>query len=372
MKALLVSIVLLAIQLQANSQSAAQLVAAIQKAQGQLQQVSYSLQRTDTFVTGQVRAIHGKTIIQRDKKDSVLGFQFWSKRDDIDRETIYDGRLGYEVHHTNKTYEITNGRIVVAQLIGSPGGQVLFPNLVKLDTTGAISMETAEDAAFYYLTLHYPDIKEYDVSKRYTTLSIDKQRMLPVRMRSHQETLGKVQDLSYTIKDLAINETALTYDFSTKAFLNDYTQAVRQPSKALLSLKDKAAPPFELISFTEQPISSTQFKGKVVLLDFWEVWCSPCIASMPKVQALYDKYKDKGLLVYGISNETDQLEPAKKLVAKRGINFPMLKGNEQIKNTYSVNAIPLYILINKTGTISYLTEGYSEAIEAAIVKALGE
>lgn len=372
MRIIVTSLIVLLVQLHAYSQSAEKLIADIQKAQRQLKTISYTLQRTDTFVTGQVRTIHGQTIMQPDAADSVFGFLFWSKRDDLEKETIYDGRIAFSLDNDNKTYDMTTKRAALPNVLGTPGGQVVFKNLAKLDTSGVIKLEATEDKEFFYLTLHYPDIKEYDVTSIKTQLTIDKKMMLPVRMRKHQETLGKVQDLYYQVKEVLINDASRTYDFLAKPFLNDYSQIIRQPNKALMNLIDKEAPPFELISFTNTLVSSGQLKGKILLLDFWEVWCGPCIISMPKVQALYKKYMDKGLVVYGISCEKDQIESAKKLVEKRGIDFPMLAGNDLVKQAYKVNAVPLYILINKAGKISYLTEGYSNEIETAIQKALSE
>lgn len=372
MKIVILSFIVVLVQLHAYSQSAEKLIADIQKAQRQLKTISYTLQRTDTFVTGQVRIIHGQTIMQLDAADSVFGFLFWSKRDDLERETIYDGRIAFSLDNAKKTYDITTKHTALPNVLGTPGGQVVFENLAKLDTSGVTKLEASEDKDHFYLTMYYPDIKEHDVTSIITKLTIDKKMMLPVRMRKHQETLGKIQDLYYQIKEVRLNDASRKYNFLDKPFLNDYSQNIRQPDKSLMNLKDKEAPPFELISFTNTLVSSGQFKGKVLLLDFWEVWCGPCIVSMPKVQALYEKYIDEGLLVYGITCEKDQLESAKKLVEKRGVCFPMLTGNEMVKKEYKVNAVPLYILINKAGKISYLTQGYSDEIETAIQKALSE
>ncbi len=196
--------------------------------------------------------------------------------------------------------------------------------------------------------------------------------MLPLRMRAHQETLDKVQDLYYEVTSIRINEEAKGYDFEEKLFLTTCQQKLPSPNKALLALKDKDAPPFVLTSFKGIEVSSSQWNGKVVLLDFWEVWCGPCLASMPKVEALYKKYRDKGLLVYGITCEKEQLASARKMVEKRGVSLPVLVGGEAIQKQYGVNAVPLYVLINKAGKISFLSEGYSDEIQTAIQKALSE
>jgi len=71
-------------------------------------------------------------------------------------------------------------------------------------------------------------------------------------------------------------------------------------------------------------------------------------------------------------NETDQLASSKLLVEKKNFAFPMLIGNEKIKQDYHLNAVPLYVLIDKQGTISFVHEGYSDELEKAVEKLIGE
>lgn len=119
------------------------------------------------------------------------------------------------------------------------------------------------------------------------------------------------------------------------------------------------------------PVNLFSYKGKAVLIDFWEVWCGPCMASMPKVQHLYDEYKDKGFQVLGIINDTKQLEPSRLMIKNKKFSFPMLVGNVQLKKDYRLNgAVPLYVLINKSGQISFISQGYSTEMETAIKKAI--
>ena len=94
--------------------------------------------------------------------------------------------------------------------------------------------------------------------------------------------------------------------------------------------------------------------------------------SMPKVESLYEKYKDKGLLVYGISNDARGLSAAKNMVQRKGIKFPMLIGNEQFKKDYHISTIvlPMYLLIDKSGKLFFLSNGFSDEIETEIMKAL--
>ena len=72
-----------------------------------------------------------------------------------------------------------------------------------------------------------------------------------------------------------------------------------------MKLIGKVVPDFSATDLEGNPISLEQYRGKVVLIDFWTVWCSPCIAEMPNVKKVYDTYKDKGFDIIGISLDFD-------------------------------------------------------------------
>ncbi len=369
MKKLLVLIILILNVVHASSQTPKEIIAKVFNAQQTLKTVSYTLVRTDTLVTGDIRTMTGSSKILIDKTDPVFGFKFWVQMNNDNSEMVYDGHIGYETNSKDKTYTLINNPS--DQLLYRGAGHLILTDMIKLDTSKAINFKANQDSRFYYLTMFYPDIKEYSVIKRAKTVKISRETMLPLSVRQHQETLGHVQDLFYEAKEVDINNPSFSYNFSFPGFLKDYRQQIIIKSGSpVLTLKDKEAPDFELVSFDNKSISLSKMRGKAVLLDFWELWCGPCLESMPKVQKLYDTYKEKGLLVYGVTNETKQIQSSKQSVQDRKISFPMLIGNEQLKKNYKLNAIPLYILIDKNGKVVFVSEGYSDNMEAAIKAAL--
>lgn len=353
-------------------QDASDIISKVLKAQKEIKQISYTLQRIDTFVNGNVWNNSGKAVLEIDIEEPVFGFRFHAKRSDIESESIFDGRMTFELNNTTRQYSSQSDPGKLSWILGSPGGQMIFTPLVRLDTSGVRRFEIISHDKLWKLILSYPDNPATSVANRYKVLMIDKKTMLPVEMIDHLVYLGDKQVHHFIVKDMKINGPSTAYNFSDPGFLTGYTQETRHTNDGLLKLVGKSFPPFNLNNFENAVLGSNDFKGKVVLLDFWEVWCSPCVASMPKIQKLYDQYNAKGLLVYGIINEPNSLAAAKRLIQKKAISFPMLVGNEKLKTDYSLNAVPMYVLIDKEGKVVLAQEGYNNELEKAVEKAVSE
>lgn len=373
MKKIFIIVSILLIGQTGYCQTAEELIAQVLNAQKALKTISCTVQRRDTLVTGDIRTVAGQVSMRRADSDSIFGYWFWAKQDRFSEESIYDGSNGFVINHDTKHYKMTSKKASLMNFLYSNyGGQIVFTDLIKMDTSQNTGFSISQDEHYYYLTKFKPDLKAYDVLKRYTLYTIDKQLMLPVAMRSHQETLGKVQDLHYQATDIWINDEKHDYDFAGLRFPVDYqlepAQAVQQQKTS--KLMNKALPPFQLIAINGEEVHTQQLKGKVILFDFLEVWCGPCFVSVPKVQALYDKYKARGLQVYGVSFETKQLDAMRNMVEKFKISFPILIGNEEVRRNYEVEAIPRYMIINRDGNVSFIKIGFSEELEKEIVNAL--
>ena len=124
-----------------------------------------------------------------------------------------------------------------------------------------------------------------------------------------------------------------------------------------------AAPDFTLKDISGRNISLFDYKGKVVLLEFWATWCTPCKASVPALVALNRKYEQKGFIVLGVSIDTDSdaSEKLRQFSASHNITYPVLLANEVTPKLYNVISIPTSFLIGKDGKIVDIYRGYSEA-----------
>jgi thiol-disulfide isomerase/thioredoxin len=116
----------------------------------------------------------------------------------------------------------------------------------------------------------------------------------------------------------------------------------------------KLAKQFTTKSISGKKISLLKLKGKVILIDFWAVWCSPCVKGIPHLKELYKKYKDKDFEIIGI-NLDEKIEVLNKYIAKKKIPWEIIHSGkawlDDIAKLYKVNLIPSYWLIDKKGIL---------------------
>src|SRR5574337_170942 len=93
---------------------------------------------------------------------------------------------------------------------------------------------------------------------------------------------------------------------------------------------DSTAPDFTLQDMVGKSVKLSDYKGKVVLLEFWATWCPPCRASVPGLEKLHEAYKDKGLAVLAVSMDEGGWDVVKTFMTEQGITYSVLKVNEDV------------------------------------------
>ncbi len=119
------------------------------------------------------------------------------------------------------------------------------------------------------------------------------------------------------------------------------------------------APVFTLKNLDGKEINLEDYRGKVVLLNFWATWCEPCLKEMPSMQKTYNKYKNKGFVVLAVSIDRESRENDVRAFAKNlNLSFPILLDSDQnVLNKYFNNTLPTSYLINSTGKLKGFISG---------------
>jgi peroxiredoxin len=124
------------------------------------------------------------------------------------------------------------------------------------------------------------------------------------------------------------------------------------------------APAWQLKDVNGNTVSSDDFKGKVVVLDFWATWCPPCRAEIPGYVDLYRKYGKDGLVVVGVSLDEGGPTVVKDFVAKFGVSYPIVMGDETVQKAFGgMEGIPTTFLIDRAGQIRDRKMGAEPASE---------
>ena len=120
----------------------------------------------------------------------------------------------------------------------------------------------------------------------------------------------------------------------------------------------RSASDFKLQDLSGKPAALADFRGKVLVLDYWATWCGPCIAELEEMKVVYEKYKSHPKVAFAaVSIDAD-----KSLVAphakEKGYQFPILLSDQGVESSYQVPPIPKLYIIDAEGNIRFLQDRY--------------
>jgi len=103
-----------------------------------------------------------------------------------------------------------------------------------------------------------------------------------------------------------------------------------------------------------------EYKGKVVVVDFWASWCEPCKKEVPALNALYKKYLKKGVMIVGV-NVDDEESTAKDFLKENHVDFPLFHDDgKKLAGQCDLSTMPSSFVIDKKGVIRFIHSGYKE------------
>ena len=121
------------------------------------------------------------------------------------------------------------------------------------------------------------------------------------------------------------------------------------------------APAWKLTDMDGKTVSLADFKGKVVILDFWATWCSPCRDEIPGFVELQKKFGDRGLVVIGVSLDEEGTAFVQKFVKQHGISYPVVLGNKEVAAAYDgIDALPTTFIIDRQGKVVKGHRGFTK------------
>jgi peroxiredoxin len=146
------------------------------------------------------------------------------------------------------------------------------------------------------------------------------------------------------------------------------------PAFAVLQ-KGEPAPPIKVSTSAGQPVTLANYKGYVLVLDFFATWCPPCKESIPHLVELNRKYGKQGLQTLGMSVD-DSVQALKEFAAARKLNYPVAPVDEELQTEYGLRSIPTIFIINKKGIVAEKYMGFTaetgRKMEEAIKRLLAE
>jgi peroxiredoxin len=134
-----------------------------------------------------------------------------------------------------------------------------------------------------------------------------------------------------------------------------------------VGLKEEA-PDFTLKSLDGANLRLEEYRGQVVLINFWASWCGPCRQEMPLLDRLHHRYEDTGFAVLGINVE-GQVAPAQEIVDSTSVTFPIvIDDGQKVSEMYNLEAMPSTFVVDRDGVVRYIHRGYKPGDEAKYVE----
>ena len=114
---------------------------------------------------------------------------------------------------------------------------------------------------------------------------------------------------------------------------------------------------FQLTDLAGRQQSLSQYRGKVVLVNFWATWCKPCTTEMPAMQAMYDKLQDQGFVVLAVNELEDEIK-VREHIQQHGHTFPvLLDSDNKVANQFGVFGLPVSVFIDEKGVVREYIKG---------------
>jgi thiol-disulfide isomerase/thioredoxin len=339
------------------------------------------LHERDYFTGDKHYFLKGNVFIDFNSADTIIRLKYQCKTEGY--EFFYNGTESFSLDKKSKSLNVNNKPAEYDM----EGGNFFDNSLVSLRRTLPLIIadqsikkelqDTLINNTAYYLvrfTLFKKILKNFG---GYFPLS--EERTFDFRLVITKNTFLPFSLLQSNNADEHTNKTTFTgietnteipkeesWYYST--YLNEYVLAAKKKEVPLLSV-GLEAPSFELPQFnSNETVKSAEYKNKVVLVEFWIRNCGPCIASVPKLNSLQDKFKNRGLEIIAV-NPYDEKPTITYFVNKYAPRYRIAFNGEKSAKQFGVSAFPVVFIINKKGKIVY-SGGFDNDLISEILEGL--
>jgi peroxiredoxin len=142
--------------------------------------------------------------------------------------------------------------------------------------------------------------------------------------------------------------------------------------------KGKPAPPFQVVSTSGQKLSLSNYKGSVLVIEFFTTWCGGCKESIPHLANLQKQFGEKGLQILALNiGQGDSLEQVKSFIDKYKISYPVALADESVVyDDYAIRMVPTLFIVDKKGVLVEKLNGYNsdihKTLEATVKRLIAE
>lgn len=194
-------------------------------------------------------------------------------------------------------------------------------------------------------------------------LCVSKKNYLPIQFRTiYPKNNGYRMSTFNNLKEMASkNDSIWSYDRMPREYLRstyaDYFKGMRTKSKDKIGLN---APDWKLPMVQGDSIQLSKIEKNLILLEFWFPYCTGCVQAVPELNKIQEKYKTKGLLMFGIEFTKKSEKVLIEYIDKQKIEFPTLFMGKEVSKEYGVYAAPTFFLIDKKGKIVFASVGFNK------------
>ena len=218
------------------------------------------------------------------------------------------------------------------------------------------------------------DLKEFDVlvSRHKDAKAEDRAHVLVMKAQLYLQVLDKPENALEVFKQIRKDFPDTQVNGNTDELIKTLQAMIDRKKNRESLVPGSTFPDFNEKDLEGRPLSISNYKGKVVLVDFWATWCGPCIRELPQIQQSYDKFHGKGFEIVGVSLDEDKAR-LEQFVKQRKMAWPEFFDGKRWENKlavkYGVDATPTGYLIDREGKIIAKLSS-ADDLESQVSKAL--